>query len=137
MTVTWDPAGPTGLRFEAHGRRGDTVVMDSGAAAVHGTPVDMVLAALGACTGMDVVDILRKKRQQVSAYELRLEGARREEHPRVFTRIEMVHRLRGRALSPVAVARAIELSDTKYCTVHGILAASGCELTSRYELEEG
>jgi putative redox protein len=61
---------------------------------------------------------------------------RREEHPRVFTRIEVLHRLRGRGIDAAAVAHAIELSDTRYCTVHGILAAAGCELTSRYEIEE-
>lgn len=136
VTLALDPAGATGRRFEAHSRRGDTVVMDSGAGAVNGSPVDMVLAALGACSGMDVIDVLRKKRQQVVAYDLRVEGVRREEHPRVFTRIEVLHRLRGRGIDAAAVAHAIELSDTKYCTVHGILAAAGCELTSRYEIEE-
>lgn len=136
VTLAWDPAGATGRRFEAHSRRGDTVVMDSGAEAVNGTPVDVLLEALGACSGMDVVDILRKKRVDLVAYELRLEGVRRDEHPRVYTRIEVVHRLRGRGLEPAAVEHAIELSDTKYCTVHGMLAAAGCELTSRYEIEE-
>ena len=136
VTLAWDPAGPTGRRFEAHSRRGDTLVLDSGPEAVNGTPPDAVLAALGACSGMDVLGILRKKRQEVTAYALRVEGVRRDEHPRVYVRVEVVHRLRGRALDPAAVAHAIELSETKYCTVHGILAASGCELTSRYEIEE-
>lgn len=134
-TVTWDPAGASGHRFEMRGTHGDVVPMDAGPEAACSSPVELVLAALGACTGIDVVDILRKKRQAVDAYEVRVEGARREEHPRIFTRIVIVHRLRGKDLDPVAVAHAIELSDTKYCTVHAMLAGPACEIVSRFEID--
>ena len=96
-------------------------------------PVQAVLSALGACTGMDVIGILRKKRQVVLGYEIELEGERRAEHPRVFTRITMVHRVRGRNLDPRAVEEAIRLSDTKYCSVHGMLAGVA-EIVSRFEI---
>ena len=63
-----------------------------------------------------------------------IEAQRRDEHPRIFTRIEIVHRLRGRDLSPAAIEDAIRLSDTKYCSVHGMLAGTA-EIVSRFEIE--
>jgi putative redox protein len=93
----------------------------------------MLLIALGGCGGMDVISILRKKRQRVTAYEVAVSGERRDEHPRVFTRIEVVHRFRGHELSPAAIEDAIRLSDTKYCSVHASLRPD-IEIVSRYEI---
>jgi putative redox protein len=96
-------------------------------------PVDWVLGALGGCAAMDVVEILRKKRQAVTGYEVEVHGERRAEHPRIFTRIEIVHRVRGRDLDPSAIDHAIRLSDTKYCSVHAMLEGSA-EIVSRFEV---
>jgi len=102
------------------------------------TPMELVLIALGGCTGSDVVSILEKKRQRVTGYEIEVRAERRAEHPRIYTSIEVVHRLRGHNIDPKAVAHAIELSDTKYCSVSAMLSAAA-KITTRYEIanEEG
>ena len=99
------------------------------------SPMELVLIALGGCTGADVISILEKKRQRVTAYEIEVSGWRRDEHPRVYTRIEVIHRVRGEQVDERAVARAIELSETKYCSVSAMLSATAA-ITSRYEISE-
>ena len=100
------------------------------------TPMELVLIALAGCTGADVVSILEKKRQKVSSYEIDVTAERRAEHPRIYTAIELLHRVRGRRVDPKAVAQAVELSETKYCSVSAMLAAT-TRITSRIEaLEE-
>lgn len=99
------------------------------------TPMELLLMALGGCTGADVVGILEKKRQRLTGYEIEVRGHRRDEHPRIYTEIEVVHRLRGRALDPKAVAHAIELSESKYCSVSAMLGAAAT-LKMRYEIED-
>jgi putative redox protein len=124
-----------GLRFEARNERGQTIVLDSGARATSLDPMQALAAALGACTGMDVISILRKKRQAVTAYAIDVAGQRREEHPRAYTAIEVVHRLRGKGLDPKAVEEALRLSETRYCSVSASLVA-GVAITNRFELAE-
>jgi putative redox protein len=97
------------------------------------SPMELLLIALGGCTGADVISILEKKRQRISAYEIEVRGTRRDEHPRIYTRIEVIHRLRGDQIDERAVARAIELSETKYCSVSAMLSASAT-ITTRYEI---
>ncbi|HKQ04901.1 MAG TPA: OsmC family protein [Blastocatellia bacterium] len=97
------------------------------------SPMELLLIALGGCTGADVISILEKKRQRVTAYEIEVRGTRRDEHPRIYTDIEVVHRVRGGQIDERAVARAIELSETKYCSVSAMLAATA-KVTSRYEI---
>jgi putative redox protein len=99
------------------------------------TPMDLLLVALGGCTGADVVSILQKKRQRVTGYEIEVSGVRRDEHPRVYTSFEVLHRVRGRGVDPKAVARAVELSETKYCSVSAMLGATA-KITSRIEVVE-
>jgi len=124
---------PPGERFAAELEGGTRILFDNVASPEAASPVQMLLGALGSCTAIDVIGILRKKRQRVTGYEVVLEGRRRQQHPRIFTHIEMVHRLRGRDLSPAAIEEAIRLSDTKYCTVHAMLEGVA-EITSRYEI---
>jgi putative redox protein len=97
------------------------------------SPVEMLLVALGGCHAMDVIAILRKRRQRVTGYEVEVAGERRDAHPRAFTRIEILHRLRGRDLSPRAIEDAIHLSHTKYCSVQASLDP-GIVVTNRYEV---
>ncbi len=99
------------------------------------TPMELVLLALGGCTGADVVAILAKKRQRVTSYEIEVYGERRDEHPRIYTTIEMTHRIRGRGVDPRAVARAIELSEGTYCSVSAMLRST-TKITSTYEVVE-
>jgi putative redox protein len=124
-----------GLRFRATNDAGRTILLDSGKDAIAPNPMEVLLAALGGCAGMDVIAILRKQRQQVTAYAIELVGQRRDEHPRAYTAIEVVHRVTGRNLSAAAITEAIRLTDTKYCSVYATLAP-GVALTSRYELVE-
>src|SRR5262249_46785245 len=101
------------------------------------TPMELLLIALGGCTGVDVISILRKKRQQVTDYRIEVSGDRREEFPRSYTRIYVKHIVRGRDVSEQAVAQAIELSDTKYCSVAATLRGSA-EIVTSYEIvDEG
>jgi putative redox protein len=99
------------------------------------TPMELLLVALGGCTAVDVESILKKKRQKVSDYRVEVRGHRREEHPRAFTRIEVRHVVRGRGVSEAAVASAVELSETKYCSVAATLRP-GVEIVTTYEVIE-
>jgi putative redox protein len=122
-----------GLRFRAVMDDTARMTFDDDKGSPEPNPVQVVLAAVGACTGMDVIGILRKKRQVVLGYEIELEGERRAEPPRSFTKITVVHRVRGRDLDPRAIADAIRLSETKYCSVHAMLEGTAT-ITSRFEI---
>ncbi|MGH9756764.1 MAG: OsmC family protein [Candidatus Acidiferrales bacterium] len=95
-------------------------------------PMEMLLGALGACTSVDVALILAKKRQKLDALEVTVSGERASEPPAVLTQIEMVYRLRG-SLDEKAVRDAIELSQTKYCSVAAMLGKTA-KITYRYEI---
>ena len=97
------------------------------------TPMELLLISLGGCTGADVSSILEKKRQKVTGYEIEITAERRSEHPRIYTRIEVLHRLRGRNIDPKAVAHAIELSETKYCSVSAMIGATA-QISTRFEI---
>src|SRR2546427_8268298 len=99
------------------------------------TPMELLLIALGSCTGVDVISILKKKRQRVTDYRIEVSGERREEFPRSYTRLSVKHIVRGRGLSEPAVARAIQLSDQKYCSVAATLRGSA-EIVTSYEILE-
>jgi putative redox protein len=99
------------------------------------TPVELLLIALGSCTAVDVISILRKKREQVTDYRVEVRGERRGEHPRAFTRMEVRHIVRGRRISEKALAQAIELSETKYCSVAATFRPT-VEIVSSYEIIE-
>jgi putative redox protein len=120
-------------RFRVSFGSGAAIPVDPVSTPQAANPVELVLAALGGCSAIDVIGILRKKRQEVLGYEVVIEAERRTEHPRIFTRIELVHRVRGRDLSPAAIAEAIRLSDTKYCSVHAMLEGKA-EIVSRFEI---
>jgi len=99
------------------------------------SPVELLLMALGSCTAVDVISILQKKREQVTDYRVEVRGERRDEHPRSFKRMEVRHVVTGRAVSPKAVAQAIELSENKYCSVAATLKPT-VEIVSSYEIIE-
>jgi len=84
-------------------------------------PMELLLVGLAGCTAMDVISILEKKRQDVTNFEVRVQGERAEDHPKVFTDITIEFVVTGRSVDPVAVERAVELSSTKYCSAEAML----------------
>lgn len=123
-----------GLQFEARANSNIPVRID-GDAQNGVSPMEMILMGLAGCSGGDVIDILRKKRQMVSGFEVRVIGQRAEEHPRKYTHIEIVYTITGQNVDPAAVERAIELSETKYCSVSATLKGVAT-ISSRYEIHE-
>src|SRR5215203_5225141 len=99
------------------------------------SPVELLLVALGSCTATDVAGILAKKRQHVTSYVVEVTGTRRDEYPRKYTSMKVHHILTGKSLSPAAVAHAIELSDTKYCSVAATLRPA-VEIQTSFEIIE-
>ena len=93
-----------------------------------GSPMEIVLEALGACMAMDVVPILRKQHKTVTDFSVTLTAQRAETAPKVFTKIEMDIRLVSPDATIRDLGRAIELSQSKYCSVSMMLLASGCEI---------
>src|SRR5712691_12722228 len=129
----------TGMRFDAEAGSGHHVTLD---AAEHGggenagfRPMELLLIGLAGCTGMDVISILRKKRQHVTGYEVHVRGVRAEEHPMVFVEITVEHVVTGHRIQPEAVARAIELSEERYCGA-GAMLGKVARLTHTYRIVE-
>lgn len=135
-TVTWKD----GLTFDGVANSGFHINMDtsvdSGGSNSAVRPMELVLIAMGGCTAMDVVPILQKKRQEVHAFEIRLHGNRAAEHPHVYTDITLEYVVTGHNVDPAAVERAIELSETKYCSVSAMLQKS-TKVTTKYTIIEG
>ncbi len=97
-------------------------------------PSDLLLVALASCTGVDVVEILRKKRQPLSSLEILADGEQDADPPWRFRRIHLTYRVRGKNLTPEAVGRAIELSESRYCSVAASLRPQ-VEITTSFEIE--
>ncbi len=124
----------SGTAFQVTAGSGPTVITD-GEAKAGMSPMELVLAALVGCTGADVIDILRKKRQDVSRLEIRVFGERSEEHPRVYTDLQLKYIVTGHAVNPAAVKRAIDLSEAKYCSVSAMLCKTA-KLHIEFEVHE-
>lgn len=84
-------------------------------------PMELIALGLAGCTAMDVISILQKKRQEITSFEVIVHGERADEHPRVFTHIEVEYRIAGVNVDKAAVERAIDLSKTKYCPAQAML----------------
>lgn len=125
-----------GLRFVALTGSGHSIVMDNAEGDSGPRPAELLVVAQAGCTAMDVISILRKKRQTVTRYEVRVMGEQRDDPPpHVFEQMRIVHVVEG----PIAVEplrRAIELSATKYCTVTGNLASGVAEIHHAYLLRD-
>ena len=132
--VTWTE----GMQFVARGNgSGSAFVLDG--EAEHGgmgsgvRPMEALLISLASCTGMDVISILHKKKQRVTGFKVNVQGVRAEEHPKRYVRIELEYVVRGWDISKQAVARSIELSQTKYC---GVTASLNSEIVSTFRIEQ-
>ena len=120
-------------KFLAVGQSGHAVTFDADRQSNKAPgPMEMLLLALGACTSVDVVSVLQKKRQKLESLEVVCSGERASDPPQVWTKIEVLYRLRG-VLDEAAVKHAIELSEEKYCSVAATLKKSAT-LTWRYEI---
>jgi putative redox protein len=133
-TIKW----VDGAMFVGESGSGHAVVMDGppdhGGRDLGVRPMEMVLLGLGGCTSFDVIDILRKSRQQVTDCETRLTAERADEVPSVFTRIHVHFVVRGRDLDPKRVARAVSLSAEKYCSASLMLERGGVTITHDHEI---
>ena len=114
--ITW----LNGRAFVAESGSGHAVVIDgapeSGGRNIGVRPMEMMLMGLGGCSAFDVVMILEKSREKVTACEVSLEAERASEDPKVFTKVKLIYTLQGENLKPAAVERAIKLSSEKYCS---------------------
>ncbi len=99
------------------------------------SPLELLLVSVAACTAADVISILLKKRQDVSDYRVEVTGERKEDHPRAFIKFHVHHIVHGRSVSEKAVADAIELSDTKYCSVAATVRPTA-HITTGFEIIE-
>lgn len=114
------------MRFIATADSGHALVIDTNAE--HGghnsasSPMEMVLMGLAGCSAIDVLHILKKKRLQPEAMEIRLEAGRRENHPRVFSDVHLEFRFAGSGLTVKALTTAVKLSMEKYCSVAGMVS---------------
>jgi putative redox protein len=109
--------------FTGSNPAGGTVQMGS----YHGqpgiSPMEILLLGVAGCTGMDIVSILGKKRQNITQFEVQVRGKRAEAHPRVYTEIEVIYHIWGNQIDQQAVEQAIQLSQDKYCSASAMLSA--------------
>ena len=123
-----------GRVFVGESGSGHAVVMDgapeAGGRNIGVRPMEMLLLGLGGCTAFDVVMILEKGREKVTACDVELEAERASEEPKVFTHVKLIYKLKGKNLKPAAVERAIKLSNEKYCS-----ATAMFEKTAKIEHE--
>ncbi len=121
VQVTWS----SGLTFSGSADSGFSVPMGADPS-VGGNddgfrPMELFALGLAGCTAMDVISILQKKRQSVTAFEVHVRTERGDEHPRTFTKIQIDYLVTGKNVEKAAVERAIELSETKYCPAQAML----------------
>ena len=135
VNVKWEG----GMRFTAITEEGDSLTMDTdqeGGGEGRGfRPVKLVLVGLGGCTGMDIIWILKRQRQEVTGLEMKVTGTRRKKDPMYYETVQIEYVVRGRGLRESAVKRAIELSEQKYCSVRGIFRPD-VKVTTSYRIEQ-
>ncbi len=134
-SVTWDH----GLTFVGTADSGFTVNL-GGSPSVGGDddgfrPMELILTGLIGCTAMDVISILRKKREEVTGFQVTAEAEQADQHPHVFTKAHIHYIVTGKQVKPASVERAIELSEVRYCPAQAMLKQS-VDITSSYEIIE-
>jgi putative redox protein len=124
------------LEFRAKLGTGYEYAMKSPADEAGGSPMEFLLAGVAGCTAMDVVSILKKKRQALHGLAVEISGVQAETPPNVYTDVTITFVVRGENIDPEAVERAIELSHTKYCSASAMFQRSGAEVKTAYRIEE-
>ncbi|HUI84255.1 MAG TPA: OsmC family protein [Candidatus Binatia bacterium] len=132
-TVTLTQPQGTHRQFVATSGSGHHLLLDDPAGNTGAKPVELVAIALAGCTAFDVINILRKKRQQVTGYEVKVEADQASTPPQVFTAVRIHHIVTGVDVSPEAVEDAIRLSEEKYCSV-GAMVQKSAELHTSFEI---
>jgi putative redox protein len=129
--VKWDE----NLKFNAQGKSGHNIPMDASKSAggddSAARPMEMLLAGLGGCTGIDVVLILKKMKAEIEDFNIDIDAKRANEHPKRFKKIHLNYYIKGKNLDERKVEKAIDLSEHKYCSASASLNA---EITSSYEI---
>ena len=120
-------------QFVATSGTGHHLLLDDAAGNTGAKPIELVVIALAGCTAFDVINILRKKRQQVTGYEVKVEAEQAPNPPNVFTSVRIHHILTGIDISSQAVEDAIRLSEEKYCSV-GAMVQKSAELHTTFEI---
>ena len=117
-----------GMQFVGEAGSGHAIVMDgtpeAGGKNTGLRPMELLLIGIGGCSGMDVVSILKKKKQHVTGFEINVNGQKAETYPQKFTEIDMEFIIRGKKISEEAVKKAVQLSMDKYCSVKATLEGS-------------
>ncbi|GAB4537261.1 MAG: OsmC family protein [Thermodesulfovibrionia bacterium] len=128
-----------GMQFVGVADSGHAIVMDAlpsvGGSDTGARPIELLPIAFGGCSGMDVISILRKKRQDVRGFEMNITGEQAEEHPHKYTSMHIEYVVKGRDISEDAVKRAIELSLSKYCSVGATLSGT-TKITYSYKITQ-
>lgn len=132
-TITLSQAQGTHRQFVATSGTGHHLLMDDASGNSGAKPIELVAIALAGCTAFDVINILRKKRQQVTGYEVKVEAEQAANPPQVFTAVRIHHVVTGMEVSPQAVEDAIRLSEEKYCSV-GAMVQKSAELHTTFEI---
>jgi len=127
-------------KFVGHSESGHQITIDTlpkfGGSNEGASPMELLLLGVGACSSVDVVNILKKQRQQVSSCVAELNAERADSVPKVFTSIHLHFIVKGEDLHPEKVKRAVELSADKYCSASIILARGGVNVTHDFEIIE-
>ncbi len=126
-----------GLRFVAESGSGHALVLDDGRGDTGMRPAELIPMAIAGCSAMDVISILRKKRQVVAGYRVLASGTQQDDHPNAFTRIDIVHVVDGKSIDVEAVRQAVRLSATKYCSVGATLSSGLTEVHHRFVVLSG
>jgi len=124
------------LKFHATLGSGYEFEMEGPPSPAGGSPVEFLIAGAVGCTAMDMIHILKRRRQDVTGLEVEIKGIQAEEAPNVFTDATVVYTVRGEHIDPAAVERAIDLSMSKYCSASIMLKRAGMNLTTEYRIEE-
>ncbi len=132
-SVTLTQAESTHRQFIASDNRGHHLILDDAAGNTGPKPIELVAMGLAGCTAFDVIGILRKKRQTVTGYEVRVEAQQKPEPPQVFTHVRIHHVVTGVDVSERALLDAIHLSEEKYCSV-GAMVKLSAEIETTYEI---
>jgi putative redox protein len=128
-----------GMQFKGRATSGHTLTMDAEEEAGGGNtgfrPMELLLVGFGGCSGMDVISILRKKRQQVTGLEINVKGEQQDDYPHIYKEVHIEYVVKGKGVQKEAVERSIQLSLEKYCSVGATLAKAGT-ITHSYRIIE-
>lgn len=128
-----------GMQFRGTATSGHTLIMDAdddaGGQNKGFRPMELLLVGFGGCSGMDVISILRKKKQQITGLNINVKGEKTDEYPKIYKQVHIEYVVKGKGVQKEAVERAIELSLCKYCSVGATLAKAGT-ITHSYRIVE-